>query len=163
MKALSLWQPYASFMFANLPNPPKTIETRTRPSKHRGLLAIHATAKEPTWIREEWLGNMDKITLLRSYLQDLTAIIAGVPYLEKTFDELPRGRILGTVEVMECRPVIEARRIIGPLEWALGDFAHGRHAIFTRNPRKLITPVPWKGKQGFWNLPDDFTSQEEPA
>jgi len=41
MKALSLTQPYANFIRDGL----KTIETRTRPTKHRGPLLICATKK----------------------------------------------------------------------------------------------------------------------
>lgn len=41
MPALSLWQPWASLIF----DLRKTIETRSWPLKHRGLLAIHAAKR----------------------------------------------------------------------------------------------------------------------
>lgn len=49
MKALSLWQPWASLMAFG----EKKIETRCWSTKFRGEMAIHATAKEPP----DWLGN----------------------------------------------------------------------------------------------------------
>lgn len=43
MKAITLWQPWASLVAVGA----KTIETRSWSTKHRGPLAIHAAAKRP--------------------------------------------------------------------------------------------------------------------
>ena len=49
MKAISLWQPWASLCVLPGPNgrAVKTIETRSWPTKYRGPLAVHAAKREP--------------------------------------------------------------------------------------------------------------------
>lgn len=51
MKALTLWQPWASLVALGV----KTIETRSWSTKYRGPLAIHAAAKKPgrIWSQHE--------------------------------------------------------------------------------------------------------------
>jgi len=45
MKAITLHQPFASLVALGV----KRIETRSWPTKHRGLIAIHAAAKKPRY------------------------------------------------------------------------------------------------------------------
>jgi hypothetical protein len=42
MKAVSLWQPFASLIYTGA----KKIETRSWPTNYRGPLAIHAARKD---------------------------------------------------------------------------------------------------------------------
>lgn len=141
MRALSLWQPWASFMFAALPFPPKTIETRSRNvvGRYRGLLAIHATAREPAWVWDEMS-------------EELCAVYKR--FLGQRCPDLPRGCVLGLVYVEQVQPT---ENVLFPTEHEelLGDYTEGRTAIVTRTPRVLETPLPWRGRQGLWTLPDD--------
>ena len=45
MKAISIRQPYASFVFAGI----KTVENRTWKTEHRGRLLIHASGDDYAW------------------------------------------------------------------------------------------------------------------
>jgi hypothetical protein len=73
-RALTVRQPWASLIIEGR----KTIENRSKPTKHRGLLVIHA-------------GLRTKHDALDKYRR-----------LLKNADDLPSGAILGTVDVVDC-------------------------------------------------------------
>lgn len=152
MKALTLWQPWASFMVL-VPDPPKKNETRGWDTNHRGPLAIHAAASEPGWVRKTFCSSPELVQLLDllgpTVLPDF---VKGHTFPEDIFRALPRGAVLGSVEVIGTVPTDYATTSWP--ERALGDYSEGRFAWVTRNPVRLLEPVPWKGRQGFWNLPD---------
>jgi hypothetical protein len=153
MKAISLWQPWASFMFAGLPFPPKTVETRSRRilGKHRGDIAIHAVKREPTWVVDEFLWDTYLMCLVHDFLEEFAP---GAP-AEEILDALPRGCVLGIVDAYEqvATDHVDFAKL-PPQERYLGNFDRGRVAIATRNPVRLPTPVPYRGAQGLWTLPD---------
>ncbi len=62
IKALTIWQPYASLIAAGL----KQYETRSWSTRYRGLLAIHAAKR---WIGEE-CGFTDTLTERYRYMID---------------------------------------------------------------------------------------------
>jgi len=149
MKAITLWQPWASFMFANLPYPPKTIETRTQQRRHRGPLAIHAGKREPAWVRRMFSEDRDLSDLMLEYL--------GVTDV----GDLPHGCVLGVVKMVSCVPTDSIRDELSRTERLLGDYDTDRAAIITADPSRLVSPVPWRGRQGWWNLPDDALDGRE--
>jgi hypothetical protein len=55
--------------------------------------------------------------------------------------DLPRGVVIGTVEIVDCMPD-----------------GHGGFAWVLRNPRRLATPFPWRGSAGWFNTPDEMFS-----
>ncbi len=63
MKAIVLWQPWASLVALGV----KTIETRSWSTKYRGPLAIHAAAKKPArvWARHDRPALYDDIQIER--------------------------------------------------------------------------------------------------
>ncbi|CAO3439867.1 hypothetical protein [Azospirillum argentinense] len=74
---------------------------------------------------------------------------------EKLVD-IPRGCLLGTAVLVaahrtESRPMAE---------WGhFGDFSPGRWAWELGEVRALPEPVPWRGAQGFFDVPDEaFTT-----
>ena len=71
IKALTIHQPFASLIVAGI----KDVENRSRPTKYRGLLAIHAG-----------LAADDDAMTAHGHL----------------IDDYPRGVILGTVRVIDC-------------------------------------------------------------
>jgi hypothetical protein len=127
MKALSLWQPWASAMAMGL----KTVETRCWGAAYRGQLAIHAAKR---WTRDE-----------REFAQAM-----GLPI------DLPLGAVVavGTLEAIHQTDVIRDRLEDGELAW--GNYAPGRFAWVFRNIRALPHPVPCLGRQGFFEIPDDM-------
>ncbi len=125
MKALTLWQPYATAIASEL----KRFETRSWSTSYRGLLAIHA-AKRP-------LGPYDQ------KLAETYALDPGT---------LPLGAVVAIVELQECIAMTpEFIRQQSPQEIAFGDWRPGRFAWRLRLVERMKKPLPASGKQGLWN------------
>jgi hypothetical protein len=96
MKALSVCQPWAWAIVAGL----KTVENRSRPTRHRGPLVIHASRS-------------------RRYLAgDYAGLLPGLPPVE----QLDFGALVGVVEVVGCVPLAEVQGdpvANGPWCWLL--------------------------------------------
>lgn len=142
MKVLTVRHPYAAAMFAHLlyPNPKgvlgpvfraplKKIETRSRPTKLRGTIAIHAAKS---------------MTRREGYLAEDYFPMGGIGRLA------PFGHIIGLIDIVDCVPV-ETLTGISVTERRLGDYAPGRFGYILENPRLLPKPIPAKGQLGFWN------------
>lgn len=135
MKAISLWQPWASAVADGS----KRNETRHWPTNYRGDLVI-CSAKR----------SLDTIGLA-------VAREHNIPLTAMKF-----GYALCIVEVFDCLQtdvIAYFRKPIAKAELELGDYTPGRFVWLTRNLRKLRTPVPVIGRQGFWNLPDDVVER----
>ena len=127
MKAFTVYQPYAHAIITGL----KQYETRPRRTHIRGRVAVHAAK-----------GNPKFVTL---------AVDMALPETMK----LHYGAVLGTVEIADCVPVEEIVHTLSEREKALGDYSSGRFAWVLRNPVAFSTPVPAKGKQGWWNWDEE--------
>lgn len=133
MKALTVCQPYASLIVGwdgIDVDDVKRVENRTWPiGNYRGPLLIHAGASKK-WL-DTWDGPMP--------------------------DELPMGVILGSVDVVGCQSIEDIRRI--PDSKPMGGLKYHEHAIgpycwILRHPRGLIEPIPYRGQQGLFEVPD---------
>lgn len=150
MKALSLWQPWATAMAIGI----KQNETRGRLTHYRGDLVICSALRKADIystdaMLEVWKCR-DKVPGYHSNLGDLVI-------------NLPYGKALCMVEVYDCVPTerfqtTPDRIEITRPEFLLGNYDFGRFAWRTRNLRALKDPVPVKGRQGFWNLPEDVVA-----
>lgn len=160
MKALTLYQPWASFIVAGI----KTLETRPNRTGHRGPLVIHA-AKLSYWHLIDMIG-VDEV----NYFDEICREFRMPPVAC-----LQRGAAVGTAEILNCGTIFEGPGIgmgdrsirwddkddgwgtgfVSHREQRLGDFAAGRHAWMMILPRQFETPIPMPGKQGLWNVPDD--------
>ena len=69
----------------------------------------------------------------------------------KTDRDLPLGAVVGTVEIVGCVPVEDVVDGLTEREKALGDYSPGRWAWVLKNPVMFDTPIPTRGKQGWWN------------
>jgi hypothetical protein len=128
---ISLWQPWASLIFERI----KKHETRgpNTPLPHVGVpVGIAATAKFPP------------LKLISEELHEICMDVWGCGY---NFT-LPQGCILGTV-------VFDRR--IQTVDWEgdredeiCGDWRPGRFAWPIRDVVKFGSPIPAKGKQGWW-------------
>lgn len=134
MKAISLWQPWASAIAMGL----KQVETRHWSPPYTGRLAIHA-AKRMTGVQQ-------------ACIRDLRAQGIIIPYT------LPLGCIVATCELLECWETERVRDSLSPIERALGDYSDRRFAWTLTNVRKLDTPVPFVGRQGFFTVPDELVT-----
>lgn len=141
MKTFTVYQPYAYAITTGL----KQYETRPRKTNIRGRVAVHA-------------GKLDEIRATKGLSdRDFWALMGAIG--GKT--DLPRGAVVGTVEIVDCVPVEEIMHTLTERERLLGDFSPGRFAWVLRNPVMLEKPIPARGQQGWWNWP--FVVMEMPT
>lgn len=136
MKAITLWQPWASLVFSGW----KNFETRSWATSYRGPLAIHAAARRPPIID---LGDFTE--LLYDEFGSHWAI------------DLPLGAVIGTVTLTDCQTV-DAFDVDAP-ERLCGDWTPGRFAWRLEEQKLFAAPISAKGKQGFWEWrPNEVTA-----
>jgi hypothetical protein len=144
MKAISLWQPWASLWCS----PRKVHETRHWPLRHRGWLAVHAAKR------------MEHDMLL--------APLCTEQFGRAWLDSLPRGALVGAVLIEGCYRTEEVVRCYGGWkparpeyrdDLACGNFAAGRFGWKRGAFRLLPEPVPWRGQQGLFDVPDEVLSR----
>jgi hypothetical protein len=131
MKAITLWQPWATLIAIEA----KRFETRSWSTKHRGLIAIHAAL-----IRHKF-GQVD---------EPGPALLAAAGY-PSLFD-LPSGAIVAVATIVDSQSVA-AVLPVSDQERTFGDFSEGRFAWKLGDVVKLAEPVYVRGFQGIWNLP----------
>jgi activating signal cointegrator 1 len=134
MKALSIWQPWASLIAMGT----KRVETRSWGTPYRGLVAIHAASRK----------------------EGLVKLLIETNLTLDTFGQLPlSGRIpLGAVvAVAELVACVESRGHddgrFRALEHELGDLSRGRWAWCFKDVQSVYPGISVRGQQGLWNLP----------
>jgi len=150
MKALSLWQPWATLWAMGL----KLNETRSRGLSHRGLLAVHAAKK--------WAMFQQELICTPPF-REVLGQLAGIPdgaseheYLRDVVKVLPLGAMVGQVHIADCMKITESvRRQVTGRELAFGDYTPGRIAIVANGHLKYSKPLPWRGAQGLFEIPTD--------
>lgn len=137
MKTISIWNPFATLIMEGF----KTYETRRWPASAAmvgNFIAVASTTKP----RPDQRRQFETIEFLHHYAQ------TELPPIE----ELCHGCVLGIVvleEVLEMtEELIEA---VGPRERAFGYWTPGNYAWRLRSPHWFRTPIPVKGKQGFYS------------
>jgi hypothetical protein len=179
MKALSLWQPWASAIAVGA----KRIETRHWQTSYRGPLLIHA-AKTLSGAgiiccdtEEFWAG------VFKDFPAAQQGLLSGNPH--DLIRALPLGALIAVAELVAIRPTSQFR--IGELEqtcddgdfsrhpdrWAkatgflftaqeraLGDYSPGRYGWVLANVRALPQPIPYKGAQGLFTVPETILPAE---
>lgn len=132
MKALTLWQPWASLMAEGA----KHIETRSWwPPRNqlRTLIAIHAGMGADIEFRKD---PEVRAALPRGHVSPRGALVA-VGYLS------------GAVNTEAVPPTL----LEG--EERFGDYTPGRVAWLFTHIQKLPEPIPMKGHQGLWTIPEE--------
>ena len=128
MKALSFRQPFADAVVAGL----KSVDFRTLSTRHRGSLAIHASA---TYGPAE-----------RAVFDELRRRRLRLPEPEPQ----RRGAIIGVVELTGCRAAAAADR-----RRSLADLPQeGAFAYELAAPRGLRVPLPCKGHTYMFEVDD---------
>lgn len=143
MKAISLWQPWAT---ACMDPYLKVHETRHWPAPRRMTgerVAIHAAKKQvPPWDLDEEVESA-----MNHHF--------GPPWRHR----LPFGAIIGTAVLAECfkieRSTVGSGGPVHPYDRLFGNWEPGRYAWRLVDRQTLATPIPWKGAQGFFNIPDE--------
>lgn len=127
IKALSLWQPWASLVAYGV----KRHETRHWSTAYRGPIAIHAAK-----------------TMDLAGAPDLLCQHVFGQFWPK---ELPTGVV---VAIGELTDVLQTERVadhITPADRAAGNFTRGRFAWRIERVRRLANPIPLVGRQGLFN------------
>jgi activating signal cointegrator 1 len=141
VKALSLWQPWASLVALG----EKRIETREWSTKYRGPLAIHATAKLPP----RWLGTSRESEAFTSELADVLNVRRD--HVPAAMRKLPYGAVLCIVRLLDIQPTTSVREILSERERIFGNYEDGRYAWCFENVEKFDTPIPAKGNRMLWD------------
>ena len=138
MKAISLHQPWASFVVWGL----KTCETRSWVTYYRGTLLIHATKRVDRGGQQVW----DEFT---AKFPDHARLIGA------SFKDLPRGCLMGAVELTSTAPVLEALETLDleflAKEMPFGNWDPGRWIWRLECPYRLPNPKPCRGMQALWD------------
>jgi activating signal cointegrator 1 len=119
MKALTVRQPYAELIADGI----KTLEVRSRPTRHRGPLAIHAA-------------------------QTVAPEFRGIDWAEA----YPRGLVVCVVNVVGCHELTTADLEEAWLpDWFFDEVQGLLHAWELENPRRT-EPFACKGALNLWQL-----------
>lgn len=164
MKALSLWQPWATLIACGS----KTIETRSWSTNYRGPIAIHAAKKVDLPSLESFA---DEPALASSLWKTGFAWPAdasrGAAWLKRS---LPFGALVVVADLYGCLRTESLRRFgvdidsprypggdLDRAPWCerdLGDFSPGRFAWVLQNVRVLNMPIHYRGAQGLFDVSD---------
>lgn len=111
----------------------KRNETRGWPIRYRGPLVIHAAQR---WHRDQVV-----------FSERARSQGAALP------KDLPLGAVVGVAWVVDCRSTTEVCPTVGFMERMFGNYGPNRYAWLLEDAQPLTTPLPWKGKQGFFDVP----------
>jgi activating signal cointegrator 1 len=146
MKALTLWQPWASLVALGH----KSVETRCWSSKYRGPLAIHSAQRLPP----DWMGASRHGQDFRFELGEVFHEPPG-EQLSKAVYLLPRGAILGVVRLVDIVPTATiGSDDITQRERIFGNYEDGRFAWFLELEDIFEYPIFAKGNRMLWNWND---------
>lgn len=131
MKAISLWQPWATLLVHGI----KRHETRSWAAPHWGPVIIHAAKR---WTQQQ-----------RKFCQHpkVAEAIRRAGYMNAEL--LPRGGLVGVVEVVNC---VRDTAPPSELEGLLGEFGPGRFVWICDKHRAFPRCVPWRGRQGMFEV-----------
>lgn len=136
MKAISLWQPWASAIPLQL----KRIETRGWSTNVRGRIAIHAAKR---WTKEE-----KQFHAARRRAGDALPEV------------LPLGALVGTALLVRVATTESLVHTVSALEQMYGNYEAGRFGWILKDIVALPEPIPFNGRQGFFSVPDDLFPEE---
>lgn len=148
MKALTLWQPWATLVAME----EKHIETRCWETKYRGEMAIHSAAKLPV----KWLGASAHTEPFRDELADIFGVRRDRDERSgKNVDDilrgLPFGKVLCIVRLTKIEKTFDVCDWLTDRELLFGNYEDGRYAWHLEMVEVFEPPVPAKGNRMLWN------------
>lgn len=181
MKAISLWQPWATLFATEI----KKYETRSWATNYRGPIAIHAAKRRPPKQGEISTHSFEAITTALAkhygawrYDWHLGGTRINSDGTDNGFD-IPLGCVIATAELVNCWHIVynpgtnvdiarhikigaeldvprkhpDFHRYIVPdeQEMLFGDWTPSHYAWEFANLSVLPEPIPAKGMQGLWN------------
>jgi activating signal cointegrator 1 len=149
MKALTLWQPWATLVAMEV----KHIETRCWKTDFRGEIAIHSAAKLPP----KWLGASSRTDPFRDELADVFGV-------RRDRDDRPGKRVDDILRALPYGKVLCIIRLVGIQETSamlrdelatrerlFGNYEDGRYAWHLEMVDVFEPPIPAKGNRMLWN------------
>lgn len=149
MKALSLWQPWASAIALGL----KRIETRDWGTRFRGMLAIHAAKTTRGW--DDCSAEVE-LRVFEAAGYSRASIACARNTRPNSF---PHGGVIAIANLLDCvemTPELIAKQ--SELEVAMGNWQPGRFAWVLGNVYALPKPFDCRGAQGLFNVSFDPTA-----
>jgi hypothetical protein len=67
--------------------------------------------------------------------------------------------IVGIVNLVDVKRTEDIVQGVSALERLYGDYSYGRYAWITDSFKAFDEPIPYKGSQGFFNVPDEFIKE----
>jgi hypothetical protein len=123
--ALGIQQPWAELILRGI----KTLEVRSQPTRTRGTIYVYASRRSST----------------------LSAAAEVVERLGLDLDALPKGLLLGTVELVDCRPASPADAVAACVPQEL---LAGQYVWELGNPQRLAALLaPQFLPYGVWFYP----------
>jgi hypothetical protein len=175
MYALTFTQPWATLVASGA----KQIETRSWPTNHRGIIAIHAGASlTPVGGRiglQAICADRPFRAAIEPEIYEEHETRDGERYPTWDLLRLPRGAVVAVATLTDCHCVPAVPRhfprsvpddhphasypvVLPPFadtaERAFGDYAPGRFAWLMGDVRRLAVPVFCRGYQRLWRLPE---------
>lgn len=145
MKCTSLWQPWATLIEIGA----KVLETRGRLTHVRGTIGIHAGM---LWTVE--LRSIASSAVFRAALKAGGYDPASSALLRRG-RALPMGAIVCVADLVGCEQITAENAPPEP-ERTFGNYTPGRFMWRLANVRPLTEPLAWKGKQGWFDVPDEL-------
>jgi activating signal cointegrator 1 len=149
MKALTLWQPWATLVAMD----EKRIETRSWSTQYRGELAIHSAAKLPP----KWLGASSRTDPFRDELADVFAVRRDRDdRCGKRVDDilrgLPYGKVVCVVRLIQIEEITNfMSEDLPERELRFGNYEEGRYAWHLKLIEVFEPPIAAKGNRMLWN------------
>jgi hypothetical protein len=156
IKAVSLWQPWASMV---PPPGPKSLETRGWDTSYRGPLLICASKKVMSWTllfelgkQEEWLKALRAVLGYDYIPSGCMAEEKPLYFAKHVRQKLPYGVAVATCNLVGTyrTETLKAGTMLTN-NLPFGDFSAGRYAWNLRD-RKAIKPFPVWGRQGLFEV-----------
>ena len=179
MLTLTLTQPYATLVAIGA----KQIETRSWYSSVRDDILIHAAT---TYAGVGGKNAFIELCTSNEYIYKALNDAGLVPFEwdPEALLALPTGAILCKRTMVDCyRTALfvsaeqQARRVsrmddpshipLSDQERAMGDYSHGRYGFILKGTDRFATPIPARGKLGFWTyeglLPTEVIHASQPV
>lgn len=139
MRAISLWEPWASLVVLGL----KKIETRHWDTPYRGPLLIHAAQRKN-------IAELVQLFQMDSFRDAFAS--KGINGVNDFIDQNTFGKLLGVVDLNGTKRTdfINVEQL--GIEHDFGNYAAGRFGWFLDNPVKFDTAIPYRGSQGFFTV-----------
>lgn len=121
----------------------KQYETRSKPTKYRGPVVIHAGKA-----RDVWNTYGDPKT---EQDERWSIAVSNAFALSGFRGEFIFGAIIAYADIVGCYPVEDIKNL-SDRERLFGDWTAGRYAWEIAHVR-MVHPLPYKGQLGLWNIP----------